>query len=69
MGISDAEGYRIRADDLREKAAALRRMLREFDADAQPELAALAVNYVAMASTFDALARHVEAHERHRGRR
>ena len=69
MGVSDAEGYRIRADDLREKAGALRRMVGQFDPGARPELAALAINYDAMATTFEALADHVERSEDRRAGR
>jgi hypothetical protein len=67
MRGSDSDGYRIRADDLREKAATLRRMLGRLGPDARPALAALALNYDAMATTFEALATHVARDERPRG--
>jgi hypothetical protein len=69
MAVSDSEGYRIRADDLRQKAEALRRIVGAWGADKRPELAALAANYDGMATTFEALADHVERHERILGRR
>jgi hypothetical protein len=69
MSLGDSDDYRARADDLRSKATALRRMIGLFGTGSQLELAALATTYDAQATTCDVLAAQAARAERAQGRR